>query len=613
MNCELVEELLSDYLDNTLAPEESSGIALHLEVCSRCSNILADFRRFDRLIAQLPRVSPNPALRDTIFSSQEYLELTGTSNGKTEQTLPYRRVRRDEWNRPRLVALPGGRQYSSATSSDTSSSAQVSSLHSKPRRAWGQRIMQIMIAAMLLLTLGIGGVISWKLEHEQAQTAQHLDSITPPAGLLSGPLPVGMRFVFLREGTLWSSSADGASAIARLTPAAVTVAANWSVQPAQPGRLAGNLLAYIDLQQGRLHTIRSDGQSDTTLQQPLLKAGVQPSSVWDTDEGAAILGSLAWSKDGTMLAFVADPAGTGQPGLYLYFTGTNSVHMVPLPMQGQVLHPTWSPDSIRIAFTLVHDGKTRVLDYNTQNNGMLILTADVSTPEHPNDTILSLNWSANVDMPAITWSVGTMGQVHSIWMRHVGAGETARASMLVVGNYAQAVYNEMGGWLLLAQPPGQARQILLVDLNARIRTLATGREVSSIGWSPGGLYIDYFDALLSHLGTLHLVNVLNGADTLVAPGVVDTPVPAWFADSQRLLYSTGTHVFVLNVQTRASRALPVKGLASAFAWSVTSPQQLIVAVGDGQPGVYVVDLQHNTAMQLDKEDIHGHLLWTQIP
>src|SRR6266849_4674790 len=113
MNCEQVEELLSAYLDNALAPEERDVVTTHLRGCSQCSNILADFRRFDVLLSQLPRISPRPALRDRIFSSAEYLELTGTfaSSGGTvgDHTLPKLPVqghtRPDRRGRPQLVAL----------------------------------------------------------------------------------------------------------------------------------------------------------------------------------------------------------------------------------------------------------------------------------------------------------------------------------------------------------------------------------------------------------------------------------------------------------------------------------------------------------------------------
>ena len=72
MNCEQVEELLSAYLDDSLALGETAEsasqlklqVATHLQDCSHCSTVLADFRRFDNLLAHLPRVNPSTELRE---------------------------------------------------------------------------------------------------------------------------------------------------------------------------------------------------------------------------------------------------------------------------------------------------------------------------------------------------------------------------------------------------------------------------------------------------------------------------------------------------------------------------------------------------------------------
>jgi predicted anti-sigma-YlaC factor YlaD len=78
MSCEHVKELLSAYLDNMLADEERKTVAEHIQTCASCYAIQEDFRRFDILLSQVPRVNPSPMLRRRIFSSLEYLELTGT-------------------------------------------------------------------------------------------------------------------------------------------------------------------------------------------------------------------------------------------------------------------------------------------------------------------------------------------------------------------------------------------------------------------------------------------------------------------------------------------------------------------------------------------------------
>ena len=443
MNCEQVEELLSAYLDDMLAIGETAEaadqlrleVAAHLTNCVQCSAIIADFRRSDALLAQMPRVSPDPALRTRIFTSPEYLELTGTDDINVagtdkEQTAPYRNIRRDTPGRPQLVALPGGRR-SSSSEPNASSPVGISQrlvappVVQKRRRVGGVgglRVLQTIIAATILLTLGVGGLIGWNLWMQKNTPASSIRMYTPPAGPSSrGPLSAGMHFVFLRDGTLWSAPADGSTPAAQLTPKDITVGANWVVSSPLPGRSAGNMLAYIDLQRALVHTIRSDGLRDTIVQQPLLKAGVAPSSVWDTAMGEDILTSLTWSKDGSMLAFIADPAGKGSTSLYILSAATGTVQMVSLPMKGSVSHPVWSPDGIRIAFVLTNNGKTSILDYNTQNHGLLMITSSLNSPAYPNDTVLTLDWSPDTNTPAITWSVGVIGQVHSIWLRHVGA------------------------------------------------------------------------------------------------------------------------------------------------------------------------------------------------
>src|ERR1051326_1175820 len=140
--------------------------------------------------------------------------------------------------------------------------------------------------------------------------------------------------------------------------------------------------------------------------------------------GDAILSSLTWSNDGSKLAFIADPAGKGSTNLYILSAATGTVQMVQLPMKGSVSHPVWSPDSMRLAFVLTNNGKTSILDYNIQNHGLLLITNNLNSSAYPDDMVLTLDWSPDTNTPAITWSVGVIGQVHSIWLRHVGADTT---------------------------------------------------------------------------------------------------------------------------------------------------------------------------------------------
>lgn len=627
MNCEQVEELLSAYLDNALAPEERLTVAYHVQNCTACSAILADFRCFDTLLFHIPRINPASALREKIFSSPEYLELTSASDPNTGDGKDSPPVKlRDTSSRPQLVALPGGRgRHSSSDATPTTKTPAFRQLTpSTPQRrsAWGLRIMQAAIAVVILLTLAVGSLIGRNLWLQQNNVANNSRTITPPAApATGGPLSAGMHLVFLQDGKLWSAPADASTQVQPLTSNTLTVAPGWTIRPALPGHTAGDLLAFIDLQQGFVHTIRSDGQRDTTLQQPLLKVGTPPAFVWDTETGAAILNSLTWSKDGRMLAFVADPSGTGLTNLYIFSVDTATVKKVPLPLKGSVSHPTWSPDGIRIAFEFAHNGAKSILDYNTENHGVLTITNGNISPGNPNDTILSLDWSPSSDMPAITWSVGVIGHVHSIWLRHVGVGGTSAPTALTISNYAQAIYsrnghNGVGSWLLITSTTGHGANLWRIDATpgALPVALTRGKQAGQAQWSPDGTYINYFDTVSADVGTFHIVNVTTGVDTLIATGVTDKPFPAWSTNGQEVVYSTGTQTVIVNLQA-SKKLLPLKlrGPASTFAWSAISPHQVVVALTDGQQGVYLVDTQHNTSVQLDQHTLSGPIEWTEIP
>ncbi len=630
MNCEQVEELLSAYLDNQLATEERREVAMHLRHCAKCNAILAEFRRNDALLRHLPRVSPDPALRERIFSSPEYIELTGTFDARgssleedwTVPNLPASHFRRNAAGRPHLVAIPGGRS-TSPNPAVTQSSGRAHSPARQSRKPGTWRLLAVAVAAVLLVVIGIGGAFGYNLWSQHPSSANN-GAITPPAGLQqpAAPLSAGMRFVFLRNGTLWSALAGSSSTqLDRLTPNNVTVATGWAVSPPLPGRSAGDMLAYIDLQQARVHTIRSDGQQDTTISLPLFKAGVQPTSMWDTPTGMNILNGLAWSADSSMLAFVADPSSSGQTNLYIYSTQTGTVQMVPLPVKGSATHPVWSPDGVRLAFEVTHNGTTSILDYNTQNHGLLTITGNAAARSASGDSVLTLDWSPDLNTPLITWSVGVIGYVHSLWERRVGEGESPQPALLLTGDFVQAIYSRnghggVGSWLIVTSFAGRATNLWRIDITpgSAMIPLTNGKQVNDAQWSPDGMHIDYLDALNAGVGALHVVNLATGVDSLIGQSVADNPAPAWSADSQELVYNTGTKIGIVNLQASDQTLyLKLHGSASAFTWSATSPHQLVVALTDEQPGIYLIDAQHNSLQQLDKEGASGPITWTEIP
>ena len=292
---------------------------------------------------------------------------------------------------------------------------------------------------------------------------------------------------------------------------------------------------------------------------------------------------------------------------------------MPLSVKGSISHPVWSPDGIRVAFELANNGSVSIFDYNTQNHGLLTITNSLDS--QAGDTVLSLNWSPSLDEPAITWSVGVIGHVHSLWVRRVGVGGAIQPWRLLVGDYVQAIYsrdgnNSKGSWLVVTSVAGQAGDLWRIDVvpGSGFMRLTSGKQVSFAQWSTDGMHVDYLDALSSGVGILHVVDIRTGVDSLIASGVVNDPAPAWSTDGQELVYSTGTRIGIVNLQAgNRTLFLKLNGVASSFAWSVTSPHQVVVALRDTSQGIYMVDTLNNTSLQMDKLGASGPIEWTEIP
>jgi len=81
-----------------------------------------------------------------------------------------------------------------------------------------------------------------------------------------------------------------------------------------------------------------------------------------------------------------------------------------------------------------------------------------------------------------------------------------------------------------------------------------------------------------------------------------------------LIYSTGSRIGIVKLAVSAqTRFLTRRGVASAFTWSATSSYQVVVALSDGNQGIYLVDTRQNTWLQVDKQGTSGPFEWTEIP
>ncbi|GLV59531.1 hypothetical protein KDH_63570 [Dictyobacter sp. S3.2.2.5] len=154
MNCEQVRDLLSAYLDDQLTANERQYVDAHLSSCPQCASVLADYRRFDALLAQLPRVTPTPDLRDKILATAGPF----TSEGKQQAPDSYNSwIQYTPLSQPTRNAFPKRLNVdnSTRTSSDSSSPFSFQPLFNHyPRR----NLLGLQIAIILLLILLTNGI-----------------------------------------------------------------------------------------------------------------------------------------------------------------------------------------------------------------------------------------------------------------------------------------------------------------------------------------------------------------------------------------------------------------------------------------------------------------------
>ncbi len=422
MTCEWVEEQLSAYHDGMLDAAAADKVRAHLATCTHCAAILADYARFDQLLAQAPRHAPAPELRNRIFTSPAFREIM---------------------HGPPAVAAPPARP-SAAPKPHVSAR-----LLPQAARVW------VPVLVLILLLSGATAVIGKILAN---RATGPLYAACPAA------LPAGDRLVYQTNGSLFSDNAQ-------LVCEARTHVTRWQVSP------TGQWIAYVDATTNTLRLVRANATGDhevdtdagaiTTLswspdgQTLLIVTAAQPQAarsaltfwrVSPTATAATLLGSAAaptrldaapaWSADGqsVALALTTNDASGSQHGITIY------------GIQQPVAQATANaPDSA---------------------------TLTLAVPAQ------ALGWTTGSD-PTLVWATGTStaitGLGHAARSTLGALASAVHATLL--GATAVAFAPATGQWAVAA-PDGSVSQIDATS--GQVTPLAQIGPVAGLAWSPDG-------------------------------------------------------------------------------------------------------------------------------
>jgi anti-sigma factor RsiW len=67
--CHELVELVTDYLENAMAPLERARLEAHLDVCPGCREYLAQMRQTIAVMGRLPADSIDPEMRDRLLNA----------------------------------------------------------------------------------------------------------------------------------------------------------------------------------------------------------------------------------------------------------------------------------------------------------------------------------------------------------------------------------------------------------------------------------------------------------------------------------------------------------------------------------------------------------------
>jgi anti-sigma factor RsiW len=168
-----IHESTGSYALNALNPGELTEFETHLASCPICQDEVADFCETAAELSLLSRGTPSPTLRDNILTAivtMPQIPADGSapptgppisSNGSRPPVEAVRAVRSSAPRRAMPDPVPP----------EEPESTPVDELALRRQRR-STRILSVLVAAMLALAVGLGGVIYTLIQERQAQVAQ---------------------------------------------------------------------------------------------------------------------------------------------------------------------------------------------------------------------------------------------------------------------------------------------------------------------------------------------------------------------------------------------------------------------------------------------------------
>jgi len=614
MKCEWAEGYLSAYLDNTLDPSLRAEVSEHLASCERCSAILADYRRYDALLANSVRLTPPDSLRNRIFSSPEFAAILQSSTRQAERATsqPAQPSKPSLGPRWRAPATPFSLSSMTPTTPDeaSASSTEASPPNAdtpttdaparapsaaptpiRPARRPPLAKLLLPVAAALILALGVSAIVSQGFgAFGVTRSPGQSTDVRGAPNFSTAPLDAGSRLVFAHDGALWSAPEAGVTGapggIQRLTSPSVNVIV-WSVSPIANGH-GGAWIAYVDGNTGALHLVRSDRQGDQIIDavaQAPAKGHSIPAAFWTKGFGAALRAQLSWSPSGQRLAYmVAAPDGASITLTVATFTApADPARPLGVTRQsglarvgGFTTNLTWSADGEWLGFVqqptpLTTQFSQSVWLYDARANQATRLTAQAD-PQNAESLIVQLAVAPHGG--AATWNTGDGAVTTGIFTQSVTAPTPTRLTPegVNIGATALSVNGEWlvwdGGSLATVSAFASAGSV-----NANPRTVATlATRAQSIRWSPTGAVaaIVTQDAVSLWSPTTGLVLVTKGNS--LARSL------EWSADGQQLAFTEGAQVTSARIRDGRVTALTALGHSDLPIKLLWSPDGRTLAV-----------------------------------